>query len=108
MDGMTGKTGTDTARGAAGAVTADAGAADIVADCTALRRRLHRDPELSNQEHRTRGIILAELEALKPAGFEVRAFPGSTAVAALWPGRDRFRSIAFRADMDALPLEETS
>lgn len=80
-------------------------AEDILKDCTAIRRRLHREPELSNQEHRTRDLILTEL---KSAGLETRTFPGSTAVAALWPGRDRTRSIAFRADMDALPLEETS
>ncbi len=80
-------------------------AEDILKDCTAIRRRLHRDPELSNQEHRTRDLILAEL---KGAGLETRTFPGSTAVVGLWPGRDRTRSIAFRADMDALPLEESS
>jgi hippurate hydrolase len=80
-------------------------AEDILKDCTAIRRRLHREPELSNQEHRTRDLILAELRS---AGLETRVFPGSTAVAALWPGRDRTRSIAFRADMDALPLEESS
>jgi amidohydrolase len=80
-------------------------AEDILKECTALRRRLHQDPELSNQEHRTRDLILAELKA---AGLETRTFPGSTAVVGLWPGRDRSRSIAFRADMDALPLEESS
>ncbi|MEO6098423.1 MAG: M20 family metallopeptidase [Fibrobacteria bacterium] len=80
-------------------------AEDILKDCIAIRRRLHRDPELSNQEHRTRDLILSEL---KSAGLETRTFPGTTAVGALWPGRDRTRSIAFRADMDALPLEESS
>ncbi|MDB5104716.1 MAG: peptidase [Fibrobacteres bacterium] len=80
-------------------------AEDILKDCAAIRRRIHREPELSNQEHRTRELILSELKA---AGIEIRTFPGSTAVAGLWPGRDRTRSIAFRADMDALPLEETS
>ncbi len=109
---MNGKPGTDKDRAAApaeGIMAAEAAGVavseDIVRECTAIRRDLHRDPELSNQEHRTRGIILRELEA---AGLEIRTFAGSTAVAALWPGRDRTRSIAFRADMDALPLEETS
>jgi amidohydrolase len=84
---------------------ADMIAKDILEECTGLRRRIHRDPELSGQEHRTRDLILAELKA---AGIETRTLPGSTAVIGLWPGRDRTRSIAFRADMDALPLEETS
>ncbi len=77
----------------------------LVNECIALRRRLHGDPELSGQEHRTREAVMAELTA---AGLEIRTFPGSTAVVALWPGRDRTRAIAFRADMDALPLQETS
>lgn len=80
-------------------------AEDILRECTAIRRRIHRDPELSGEEIRTRDLVLAELDA---AGLETRTFPDSTAVAALWPGRDRTRSIAFRADMDALPMEETS
>jgi hippurate hydrolase len=80
-------------------------AADILQDCTALRRRIHRDPELSGQEHRTRDLVRQELAA---AGLETRAVEGSTAVIGIWPGRDRARSIAFRADMDALPLAEAS
>ncbi|HKP96223.1 MAG TPA: M20 family metallopeptidase [Fibrobacteria bacterium] len=80
-------------------------AEDIVRDCTAIRRRLHREAELSGQERNTRDLVLAELEA---AGLETRTFPGSTAVVGLWPGRDRSRAIAFRADMDALPMEEAS
>lgn len=80
-------------------------AEDILRDCTEIRRRIHRDPELSGEENRTRDLVLAELKA---AGLETRVFPDSTAVAALWPGLDRTRSIAFRADMDALPMEETS
>jgi hippurate hydrolase len=79
--------------------------AEIVRECTELRRRIHRDAELSGQERNTRDIVIAELKA---AGLEVRTIPGSTAVIGLWPGRDRSRAIAFRADMDALPLEETS
>ncbi len=80
-------------------------AGDIVRECTALRRRIHREPELSGEERRTHELILSELRA---AGLETKTFPGSTAVVGLWPGRDRARAIAFRADMDALPLEETS
>ena len=80
-------------------------AEDIVRDCTAIRRRLHKEAELSGEERNTRDLILAELKA---SGLEAKTFPGSTAVVGLWPGRDRTRAIAFRADMDALPLRETS
>jgi amidohydrolase len=78
---------------------------DIVRDCTAIRRRLHRGAELSGEERNTRDLILTELRA---AGLETITFPESTAVVGLWPGRDRTRAVAFRADMDALPLQETS
>jgi hippurate hydrolase len=79
--------------------------AGLVRDCVAFRRALHAEPELSGQEHGTRDRVAAELRA---AGLEVREYPGTTALSALWPGRDRTRAVAFRADMDALPLEETS
>ena len=77
----------------------------LLRDCVAFRRALHADPELSGQEQRTRDRVRAELRA---EGLEVREFPGSTALSARWPGRDRARAVAFRADLDALPLAETS
>ena len=80
-------------------------APDIIEACVALRRRIHQDPELSGLEYKTREIIVAELKA---AGLEVQTFPESTGVVGLWPGRDRSRSVALRADMDALPMQETS
>lgn len=90
------------------AVRSDRGAVldpALLRECVAFRRALHAEPELSGQEHRTRGRVAAELRA---AGLEVREHPGSTALTALWPGRDRSRAVAFRADLDALPLEEIS
>jgi hippurate hydrolase len=77
----------------------------LIRDCVAFRRAVHAEPELSGQEYRTRDRVAAEL---RPAGFELREFPGSAALSALWPGRDRSRAVAFRADLDALPMEETS
>ncbi len=79
--------------------------ANLIADCIDLRHRLHQAPELSNCEFKTRDLLVSEL---KNAGLEVQTFPNSTAIVALWPGKDRNHSIAFRADMDALPMEETS
>lgn len=77
----------------------------LIGECVALRRALHADPELSGVEVRTRDRIAAELRS---AGLEIREFPGSTALSARWPGRDRARAVAFRADLDALPMQETS
>lgn len=80
-------------------------APEIVKRCVDIRRRIHGDPELSGQEWKTRDLIVGELEA---CGYKPRTFPGSAAVAALWPGLDHGRCVALRADMDALPLQETS
>jgi hippurate hydrolase len=76
-----------------------------VEECVAIRRALHAEPELSGGEFRTRDRVAAELRS---AGLEIREFPGSTALSARWPGRDRTRAVAFRADLDALPMRETS
>lgn len=77
----------------------------LVKHCVEFRRRLHGAPELSGEEWKTREAVLSELAA---AGLEAKTFPDHAAVAALVPGRDRTRCVALRADMDALPLDETS
>src|SRR5206468_1760142 len=70
----------------------------------ALRRDFHRHPELSFQEHRTAQIIAERLHA---AGLEVRTnIGGSTAVMGILHGDRPGRTIAWRADIDALPLTE--
>ena len=70
----------------------------------ALRRDFHRHPELSLQEHRTAQIIAERLHA---AGLEVRTgVGGTTAVLGVLRGDRPGRTIAWRADIDALPLTE--
>ena len=69
----------------------------------ALRRDLHRHPELGYQEHRTARI--AE-EALLAAGCEqVRRYTG-TGVAGVLRGAKPGPVLMLRADMDALPVTE--
>jgi amidohydrolase len=70
----------------------------------ALRRDFHRHPELSFQEHRTAEIIAERLHA---ANLEVRTgIGGTTAVVGILHGDKPGRTIAWRADIDALPLTE--
>ena len=70
----------------------------------ALRRDFHRHPELSFQEHRTAQIIAERLQA---AGLEVRTgVADTTAVVGVLYGDRPGRTIAWRADIDALPLTE--
>lgn len=69
----------------------------------ALRRDFHRHPELSLQEHRTAEIIAERLHA---ANLEVRTGIGGTGVLGILHGDKPGRTIAWRADIDALPLTE--
>jgi amidohydrolase len=70
----------------------------------ALRRDFHRHPELSFEERRTSEIVA---ERLHKAGLEVRTGIASTGVVGVLRGERPGRTIAWRADIDALPLTET-
>ena len=70
----------------------------------ALRRDFHRHPELSFEERRTAEIIAERLHAAK---LEVRTGLGRTGVVGVLRGDRPGKTIAWRADIDALPLTET-
>src|SRR5882672_8276102 len=72
-------------------------------DLLALRRDFHRHPELSHQERRTAEIIAERLHAAK---LEVRTGVGGTGVVGVLHGDRPGRTVAWRADIDALPLTE--
>ncbi len=71
------------------------------------RRWCHCNPELSFQEVHTTDHIEAELRSM---GYtEIQRFPGHTGLCALLRGREAgetCRTVALRADIDALPVEE--
>src|SRR5262245_16807698 len=69
----------------------------------ALRRDFHRHPELSFEERRTAEIIAERLHAAK---LEVRTGLAGTGVVGILRGDRPGRIIAWRADIDALPLTE--
>ncbi|MGP5712674.1 M20 metallopeptidase family protein [Vreelandella alkaliphila] len=74
-----------------------------VGEATALRHRLHQHPELKFQENNTAALVAERLRAL---GYCVTEGIATTGVMAeLATGREG-PVIAFRADMDALPIEE--
>src|SRR5262245_21618586 len=69
------------------------------------RRDFHMHPELSNREERTSRIVAERLRAL---GLdEVRTGVGKYGVVALLKGSKPGAVVAVRADMDALPIQET-
>jgi len=72
-------------------------------DLIALRRDLHRHPELSFAEHRTSALVAERLHA---AGVEVTTGIAGTGVVGVVRGDLPGRTIAWRADMDALPIRE--
>src|SRR5690606_38715442 len=76
--------------------------ADVAADVRAWRRHLHQHPELSFQEHETTAFIEAKLRAF---GIKTQR-PTPTGVVGVVEGGQPGRTIALRADIDALPIHE--
>jgi amidohydrolase len=72
-------------------------------DLIALRRDFHRHPELSFEERRTAQIVA---ERLSRAKLEVQGGIATTGVVGILRGDRPGRTIAWRADIDALPLAE--
>jgi len=69
------------------------------------RRDLHANPELGFQETRTAAVVAEHLRAL---GLEVRTEVGRTGVVGILRGALPGRTVALRADMDALPVLEAT
>lgn len=76
----------------------------IYPEVTEIRRHLHKNPELSFQEFETTDFIIQKLEALNIA---VDRPLETGCVGELEGGKNSDRVIALRADIDALPIEET-
>jgi amidohydrolase len=73
-------------------------------DLAAVYRDLHANPELSFQEHRTAGIVAAELERL---GLDVTTGIGRTGVVGVLEN-GAGTTVLLRADMDGLPVLEAT
>ena len=67
-----------------------------------IRERIHRNPELGNQEKRTAAYLRSLLE---PLGITVEN-PFGTALCGELRGAYPGKTVALRADMDALPVTE--
>ncbi|MBB6283430.1 M20 metallopeptidase family protein [Geobacillus subterraneus] len=72
-------------------------------DFVQIRRILHMYPELSFQEVRTPAIIA---QFLQNCGLEVKTGVGGRGVTALLRGGNPGKTVALRADFDALPIED--
>ncbi len=70
-----------------------------------FRRELHRNPELSTQEKETQKRVQ---KALEKVGCKNIIKLGGTGLAVFFKGEKSGKKILLRADMDALPIEETN
>lgn len=78
-----------------------------VATAAAIRARhqIHQNPELGNREFKTAELVAAHLRGL---GLEVKTGVAHTGVVGILRGARPGKTVALRADMDALPVfEET-
>jgi amidohydrolase len=74
-------------------------------DLVDLRRHLHRNPELSHEERDTAALVATRLRAW--GVDEVYTNVGGTGVVGLLNGRREGPMLMLRADMDALPVQES-
>ena len=72
-----------------------------------IRRHLHQIPELALQEFQTHDYLIEEIRKFKQDYLEIKV-PESlpTAILVLVHGSKPQRTIGYRADIDALPVEE--
>ncbi len=68
------------------------------------RRDIHMHPELGFQEYRTSALVAKRLGEM---GIHVKTGVGKTGVVGVLKGENDGPVIALRADMDALPMQET-
>lgn len=68
-----------------------------------IRRRIHMHPELGFEEVETAKLIAEWLERF---GLEVRTGVAKTGVVGLLRGKEPGKTVAIRADMDCLPMDE--
>lgn len=76
---------------------------EIYPELVDIRRDLHMNPELSFQETRTPKLIAEYHQKL---GLDVRTNVGSRGVVATLHGAKPGRTVALRADFDALPIND--
>lgn len=77
---------------------------DYTSDLIQIRRHLHTHPELSEKEFQTADFICAQLDSM---GIQYKNHVGGNGIVTHIEGRNpSSRTLALRADMDALPINE--
>jgi amidohydrolase len=78
---------------------------ELQAELTRIRRDIHAHPELAYEEHRTSDMVAAKLTEW---GLEVHRGLGKTGVVGTLRKGNSPKAVGLRADMDALPMQETN
>ena len=78
---------------------------ELAAEMRAIRQHIHRHPELAYEEKRTAALVAARLHEW---GIETHENIGGTGVVGVLRAGSSTRTIGLRADMDALPIHETT
>lgn len=73
---------------------------------TTLRRHLHKHPELSGNEENTAKKIIEFIEPHSPSSLLTNV--GGYGIVATWDSSHNGPHIMYRADFDALPIQETN
>lgn len=68
-----------------------------------IHRFIHMNPELGNREFQTANLVTSKLLSL---GLDVKTSIAKTGVTGLLTGEEEGFTVALRADMDALPIQE--
>ena len=71
-----------------------------------LRKELHKNPEVSGKEVETAKRVISFLENYPPD--ELIAGLGTTGFIAIYKGKSAGKTVLFRCELDALPIEETN
>jgi amidohydrolase len=78
---------------------------DLAPSLIALRRMIHAHPELAWEEKNTTELVAAELDA---AGIPFQRLPTTGLIVDLGSADESIRRVALRADLDALPVQDTT
>lgn len=78
-------------------------------DLIHIRRRLHQIPELALKEEETHDFLLETIQTFPQTNLSYREIEGlPTAILVRVAGSNPERTIGYRADIDALPVEENT
>jgi amidohydrolase len=78
--------------------------AEFLPELIKLRKELHQHPEISGKEFKTSRLLLRYCERFKPD--QVIEKIGRTGLALIYEGSHPGKTVLFRAEMDAVPIEE--